>query len=341
MFSYILQIQNEGEKDSKFFFKEFSIVTEWENYINTEKWRPRKMLHIIFQQIKEISNNLSSKPEILIVYNPDDVKKDEVEKIVNEEIENYADLVVLKIIPALGCGYYQLKNFGSKHCTKDIIIFVDSDVIPDDGWLGSILEPFNKSNVHVVAGAAYMPLTNLVEKAMALIWYFPPETDRSGTFGETDFFSTNNVAFSRKIFQKYNFPDLEGLRGHNVALANKLIFNDIKIYQQPTARSAHPASNGFVHFVHRGLQTGYDKGCSIIRERKLDPLTLDREGRSAQKTSIRKIISKIRYRYKFLNLNPLEVLPVFMIAITYYALGAVGLLITLILPNYLKKRLSV
>jgi len=250
-------------------------------------------------------------------------------------------LIDLKIIPALGCGYYQQKNLGAKHCTKDIIILFDSDACPDDGWLVSILESFNKPNVHVVSGVTYMPLTNLVEKAIAMIWYFPPETDKSGTFEEKDFFYANNVAFSRKIFQKYNFPDLDGLRGHCIALANKLRFNGIKIYHQPKARASHPASNGFVHFTHRGLQIGYDKGRSIIRERKLNPSTLDREGRSAGKTSMHKIISKIRHRYKFLNLNPLEVLPVFTIATTYYALGAVGLLITLIRPNFLKKRLSV
>jgi len=336
-----LQIQNQSRKDSKKFFKEFSIVTEWENYVNTESWRPRKMLHKLFQQIEEISNNLSSKPEFLIVYNPDDVKKNEIEKIVNEGIKNYTNLVDLKFIPAFGCGYYQLKNFGSKQCTKDIVIFIDSDVVPDDGWLTSILESFNKPNIHVVTGNTYMPLTNLVEKAIALIWYFPPETDKSETFEETDFFFANNVAFSREIFKKYNFPDLEGLRGQNVAVANKLIFNGIKIYRQHKARVSHPASNGFVHFIHRGLQLGYDKGCSIIREQELDSSTLDREGRSAGKTSMRKIISKIRYRYKFLNLNPFEVLPVFTIATTYLALGAVGLLITLIWPGSLKKRLSV
>lgn len=336
-----MQIQNQSRKDSKKNIKEFSIVTEWENYVNTESWRPRKMLHNLFQQIEEISNNLSSKPEFLIVYNPDNVKKNEIEKIVNEEIKNYTNLIELKFIPAFGCGYFQLKNAGSKQSTKDIVIFFDSDAVPDDGWLRSILEPFNKPNTHVVTGNTYMPLTNLVEKAMALIWYFPPETIKSETFEETDWFSTNNVAFTREIFKKYNFPNLDGLRGHNVAVANKLIFNGIKIYRTHKARASHPASNGFVHFIHRGLELGYDKGCSIIRERELDSSTLDREGRSAGKTSIRKIISKIRYRYKFLNLNPFEVLPVFTIATTYYALGVVGLLITLIRPGYLKKRLSV
>ena len=337
----MIKLTPENEKLLESSYPSFSIVTEWENFIHSELWRPRNMLHNVFQQIKEISNNIGSKPEFLVVYNPDEVQKNQVEKIVNEEIKNYSDLVDLKIISAVGCNYFELKNFGSKYCTKDIIIFADTDIVPEDGWLVSILETMKNPNIHVVSGNTYLPLTSLVEKAIALVWYFPPETDRTSTFGEIDWFTTNNVAFTRKIFQKYNFPDLEGLRGANVAVAKKLIFDGIKIYHQPNARASHPASNGFVHFIHRGLQLGYDKGCAIIRERKLDTSTLDREGRSAEKTSMSKIISKIRHRYKFLNLNPLEVLPVFTIATTYYTLGVVGLLITLIWPGFLKERLSV
>jgi len=334
-------MQVSEDAHSHLFFSSFSIVTEWENYINSESWRTRKMLQSIFKQIKEISKNLNSKPEIFIMYDPEKIEKNEMLSIVNEEKGKYEDLIDLKIIPASGHNYYQQKNLGAKFCTKDVIIFFDSDTVPEDGWLVAMLESFKKPNVHVVSGLTFMPLNSLVEKGIALIWYYPPETDKSGTFGERDFFYANNFAFSRKTFQKNNFPNLEGLRGHCVALANKLKYNNIKIYHQPKARASHPAPNGFVHFVHRGLQLGFDKGQAIIREHKTDSLTLNIEGRSAGKTSLRKILSKIRRRYKYLNLNPLEVLPVFTIATTYYALGAIGLLITLIWPNYLKERLSV
>lgn len=327
--------------DSSLCYPDFSLVIEWENVLHTEQEIPQKMLHRIFEQISLISDNLKLKPEVIIVYDPSKVKKHQIEQIVEGQIAGFSTLIDLQIISAPSCHYYQQKNVGAKHCSNGITIFFDSDCMPDDGWLIGILESFNRPDVSVVSGHTYMPLNTLMEKAFALFWYFPPETYREDVFCEKNFFFANNVAFLTNIFQVHNFAELPQLRGHCVALANRLKHYNIKIFYQPNARASHPPPNGFMHFVNRGLQMGHDKARAIMRERQLDSGTLNTVGRSAEKTSLHKILSNIRQKYRYVNPNAFEILPVFVIPLVYYTLGAIGLLVTLVKPDFLYNRLSV
>lgn len=46
----------------------------------------------------------------------------------------------LKVLPTTGKRYYELKNYGATHIRSDVLVFLDSDVIPEDGWLEALLE---------------------------------------------------------------------------------------------------------------------------------------------------------------------------------------------------------
>ena len=56
--------------------------------------------------------------------------------------------------PAGGLRYYALKNLGAQLCEQPVVVFLDSDVVPEPGWLRRLLEPFARRDVEVVGGSA-------------------------------------------------------------------------------------------------------------------------------------------------------------------------------------------
>src|SRR5574341_121891 len=233
----------------------FSIIIEWQNIILSEFWRARKMLQQLCKQVIATSPHLS-KPEIIMVYNSEETEWPRIGHLVNEQLAPCMSLIELKIIPASGLPYYELKNLAAKHSHRDIIIFLDSDVIPEDTWLTGLLEAFQQPEVRLVGGANYYPSESLYEKATGLIHYGPRES-ADGHIREAEYFPGGNVAFRRELFETFPFPPLPHFRGR-WTLMEKIRNRGIKIYCQPKSRASHPAPNGLEHFVRRAVCDGYD-----------------------------------------------------------------------------------
>lgn len=71
-------------------------------------------------------------------------------------------------------------------------------------------------------------------------------------------FYANNVAFRRRLFLATGFPESRTFRGQCVALARRLDRGGVILVQRADARIAHPAPNGWRHFVARALCEGHD-----------------------------------------------------------------------------------
>jgi hypothetical protein len=160
--------------------------------------------------------------------------------------------------------YYELKNRGAAEAAGDIVVFLDSDAIPEPGWLESLLAPFADPDIQVVAGHAYIQPDSLYSKAFALWWFFPLRAEPEPLEPTTHFFA-NNVAFRRATLLAHPFPSVDGTsRGACVALAATLGRAGIPIWKTTRAQVAHPAPRGFHHFATRALAQGRDR---IARER--------------------------------------------------------------------------
>jgi GT2 family glycosyltransferase len=171
---------------------------------------------------------------------------------------------VWREVAAPGAGYYDLRNLGAARASGDILVFLDSDAIPDDGWLSGLLDPFDDPAVLVAAGCAYIEPDSLYSRAFALAWFFPlreepkPRTPADGFF-------VNNVAFRRSTFLAHPFTPVPGTsRGACVALARELRDAGITIWKTTAAQVSHPPPHGGRHFVVRALAQGRDR---LARER--------------------------------------------------------------------------
>jgi len=169
-------------------YPSFSIVIEWEQTRFYDSWRTLRMLEKLANQLIEVLPKMSTKTEVIFVYNNEDIDGSEIEPIIKEKLEPCSSIIDIKIIYSAGLDYYQQKNFGAKHCHGDVIIFLDSDVIPDDGWLEGFLKCFLQPEIKVVGGNSYIAPNTFLEKAFSIFWFFPPPTKKGSIVEDTRFF---------------------------------------------------------------------------------------------------------------------------------------------------------
>jgi glycosyltransferase involved in cell wall biosynthesis len=241
------------------------IVIEWENVLLAEQTRSSEMLVRLKKQISEISDR---KIEILIIFDSEKLSEAQVRELIDPvfcDPHSLISLIAVQIIASPGVDYYQAKNFGASFSDAEVIVFLDSDVIPEDGWLSAITEPFwNNDDIQVLGGHTYVDPKGVVGKAFSLGWFFPIPTRELCLANKKIGFFANNVAFRRNVLHKYKFPKMpKGMtRGSCSMLAMSLLTEGILIWGNSAARTSHPHPNGFKHFIIRGLAQGRDRAMS-------------------------------------------------------------------------------
>jgi hypothetical protein len=106
----------------------YSIAIEWENARLSELRRTRVMIGQLHEQIVEVGRR---RPEIIIPYDRNYVNRGQIEKVLGEVSELEAWPADIRNFPTEGLGYQEQKNFGAGLSRSDIIVFLDSDCIPE------------------------------------------------------------------------------------------------------------------------------------------------------------------------------------------------------------------
>jgi len=339
---------NNSNRDSS--YPSFSIIIEWQNRLFSEEWLAVKMLQQLSKQIIEISPNLSSKPEIIIVYNSDILEHYEMERIVNEPLEPCGSMIDLKIIPATKLEYYELKNFGFQQSHRDIIIFLDCDVVPEEGWLVAMLEPFQNPRLSVLTGMNNVP-KSLYAKAFAvatgMMFGSAPFVDSVMNLGseyddqriqEVEDFNAANVAFRREIIEANPFPHLPQFRRGCIALGERLRLQGYKIFFQPKSMAYHPPPNGLKHFVVTALSEGHDTAISRRQTRKVKASMPNDNQKN--RLSLREIFSHYRKKYQSVRLSPKDKVGTFGIILSYLLFMYIGYQLSSVKPELIHGRIK-
>jgi hypothetical protein len=116
----------------------------------------------------------------------------------------------LAVHEAPGLEYYPLKNFGASFAAGDLLLFVDSDVLPEAGWLAHLVGSFGQPDVHAVSGQTYIAPVDLTSRAYALGWTYALRDADGGLVTPRKFYA-NNLALRADLFRKVPFRPL-GLR---------------------------------------------------------------------------------------------------------------------------------
>ncbi len=153
-------------------------------------------------------------------------------------------------------GYYAAKNEGFKASSGEIVVFADSDCLPESSWLESLLSPF-EDGAQVVAGRTCYrsDLLGIAATTIDFLYFEPPQAP-----GTTLNFYANNVAFAREVFGARLFPKASMYRGHCQKLGMQLTEDGISIRFAPSARTVHRFPDHWTEFLQLRLLRGRDLG---------------------------------------------------------------------------------
>jgi glycosyltransferase involved in cell wall biosynthesis len=237
-----------------------SIVIEWENALLSEAARSQAMLSALRRQAEELAREPAGlKFELLLVFDKSVFEPTSLATLLKECLGEPDSVIEWRLIPAPDQGYYQSKNHGASQASGGTVVFLDSDVIPEPGWLKHILATLEMPAAQIATGNAYIEPDSLVAKSFALSWFFPLRCE-DGPIREEKHFFANNLAMHSAFCRAHPFPDIPGsTRGSCVALADSLAKENIPIHYNPSARVSHPPPNGFRHISKRALAQGRDR----------------------------------------------------------------------------------
>jgi glycosyl transferase family 2 len=208
------------------------------------------MLTRLLHQIRE--NRLDTRVEILVMYDETAIRSKDLASIVPPMTRGESPFI--ELVPTKGLGYFSLKNEGGRRAKGDILLFVDSDCLPEHDWLRRLLESFDSPKVDIVTGNSYIDRDTFYAKTFAVGWFFPPRLP-DGPLVETRTTFANMLAMRRHIFEKYPFPEDTSLYvGQGTIWAATLAKNLVPIFLNPSARVAHPPPV----FLRSAIVNGYD-----------------------------------------------------------------------------------
>lgn len=104
----------------------------------------------------------------------------------------------------------QQRNVGVREAQSDVIVFLDANCVPQDGWLDALLEPIESGREQIVVGAVRSAGASSLHDASA-----PHDLSPTGYLSE---FSTLNVAIARAAF------DLVGVFDEQLGFAEDVDF---------------------------------------------------------------------------------------------------------------------
>lgn len=309
-----------------------TIVIEWENALLAEAERSIAMLNAVQRQAEEISNGLDVHPhlagplplfELVIVFDRRRSSDAELTSLLERTLADAGGVLRWRLAPVSDSGYYSKKHHGATIAAGDVVVFMDSDVIPEAGWLQQLLAPLADPEVQVVAGNTYIEPVGLVGKTFAMTWFFPLRSDDTVSRRGPLLFA-NNLAVRRDVYVRHPFPAIDGSsRGSCLLFADELSKAGIGVRHSPLARAAHPAPNGFAHVSMRALAQGRDR---VLRER-----TSGNRWAASWPASAYRLVRheagvawKITTRFWRVGLNPLLIPAACGVAAYYYFLYWVG-----------------
>ena len=234
----------------------YSVVLEMEN-ANFIDWDEIGVgLKALARDIAAVSATGFSKPKVVVSHGGSAADAGPLRDNIEAEAPELADVADLAFTACPGGRYYDLKNNGIALTEGDIVVYMDSDTVPEPGWLSTLLKPFQHAGTVCVNGHTYLSHDDFFSRTFALIWFFPM-AHGDERFAAKRAINANNVAFRRDWIVGHPFPQHKGFKVSCTLLMHQLRREGHAIINAD-ARVYHYSPRGWRFFYWRALVTGRD-----------------------------------------------------------------------------------
>lgn len=312
-------------------------MLEWENVRHSDPERARRLLGRLAEEVRSNERQLIGQVELLVCVDGPGADVAGCREFVHDALADEHRLLSTRVLAVPDAEYYELKNAGAAEASGDIVVYLDSDVIPEPGYLANLLLPFEDDEVAGVAGNSYIETTTVFDKAFALAWNFPLRST-SAEIRTTARFASNNVAFRREVAHRFPFPTItETARGSCSWLGAILARKGVKVVEAPAAQVVHPAPSGMRNFTTRALARGRDR----LMLAGPGPLRTLRGTASRLRGDLGYSLRALASNRRHVGLHRGEVPLAFGIATSFALCSALGELATMIEPRFMIRHFRV
>jgi len=248
-----------------------TIIIEWENALDVVDEWTRSAMAGLARELTAVRPRLRANPRIMYLYDRNKVESATIERVIDAVAPELRDLAELEFLPTDGLTYYKLKNYGVAQSRTALSVMLDSDAIPQAGWLEALLEPFHDADVMAVGGFTRLGHDDFLSRAMALSWIFElrgedEKTERRKTI------HVNNCAVRTDFFRSHPFPDLEAYKVQCVFWARGIGEEGFKFVRTAKAQAVHAPHPGLKFLVWRAWTAGFDNDFVVYHTRAANRL---------------------------------------------------------------------
>ena len=238
-----------------------SLIIECENVNDVGADRAGRVMRALHAQIVEVSARRSLNGEILVMYAAGSANASEILAAVGAALGPSCPWPV-RAIPCEGppYQYYEQKNQAARLAQGDVLVYLDSDCIPQPGWLESLLAAFDRPDVVACAGVTSIDRDSRYSRLFAYLSDWPIEDPGTEAVVLARNGCANNVAFRRTLFLAHPYPDNGSYKARCVQLWQELAAAGITLHRANRALVLHPAPVNPRHFAAKAIGLGHDYG---------------------------------------------------------------------------------
>ena len=208
---------------------------------------------------------------LLIALEHQDMPRDQYQIIVVDDgsVDGTAELVVsfpdVVLLKQRNRGPAAARNYGAREAQGSIVVFTDSDCVPNSDWLRQMVTPMSDSEVVGVKGAYCTGQSSLISRFIQA--EYEDKYRRMAGQDSIDFIDTYSAAYRRDLFLKYQGfdEDFPVASAEDVEFSFRLADDGLRMIFNPEAVVYHHFEDTLWGYVGKKLKNGFWRLVAVSR----------------------------------------------------------------------------